>query len=152
MLQTIREGHQEKPSRNSKSRVPTLYFSFFNLLHRAISSAGMGWHAMCLVGKWGETFHSWLMEAKWSKSGGAPPTQEYLDVGMTSIAAHILVLPSSCLASPTTPLHQLWSNAYQPITKLLMVITRLLNDIQSYEAKFLMLDSISWGYLNCWIW
>ncbi|KAK3433152.1 hypothetical protein EUGRSUZ_D00666 [Eucalyptus grandis] len=84
---------------------------------------------------WGETFHSWLMEAKWSKSGGAPPTQEYLDVGMTSIAAHILVLPSSCLASPTTPLHQLWSNAYQPITKLLMVITRLLNDIQSYEAK-----------------
>ncbi|XP_039166638.1 S-linalool synthase [Eucalyptus grandis] len=84
---------------------------------------------------WGETFHSWLMEAKWSKSGGAPPTQEYLDVGMTSIAAHILVLPSSCLASPTTPLHQLWSNAYQPITKLLMVITRLLNDIQSYEKE-----------------
>ncbi|KAF8031230.1 hypothetical protein BT93_D0438 [Corymbia citriodora subsp. variegata] len=84
---------------------------------------------------WGETFHSWLIEAKWSRSGGAPPTQEYLDVGMTSIAAHVLVLPSSCLASPTTPLHQLWSNPYQPITKLLMVITRLLNDIQSYQKE-----------------
>ncbi|KAL3741887.1 hypothetical protein ACJRO7_017373 [Eucalyptus globulus] len=84
---------------------------------------------------WGETFHSWLMEAKWSRSGGAPPMQEYLDVGMTSIATHILVLPSSCLASPTTPLHQLWSSPYQPITKLLMVITRLLNDIQSYQKE-----------------
>ncbi|KAK3433159.1 hypothetical protein EUGRSUZ_D00679, partial [Eucalyptus grandis] len=84
---------------------------------------------------WGETFHSWLMEAKWSRSGGAPSTQEYLDMGMTSIAAHILVLPSSCLASPTTLLHQLCSSPYQPITKLLMVITRLLNDIQSYQKE-----------------
>ncbi|KAK3433160.1 hypothetical protein EUGRSUZ_D00680 [Eucalyptus grandis] len=84
---------------------------------------------------WSETFHSWLMEAKWSRSGGAPTMQEYLDVGMTSIATHILVLPSSCLASPTTPLHQLWSSPYQPITKLLMVITRLLNDIQSYQKE-----------------
>ncbi|XP_056175752.1 S-linalool synthase-like [Syzygium oleosum] len=84
---------------------------------------------------WGETFHSWLMEAKWSRSGGAPVTPEYLDVGIMSIAAHILVLPSSCLVSPTTPLHRLWSNPYQPITKLLMVITRLLNDIQSYSKE-----------------
>ncbi|KAI6703815.1 hypothetical protein NL676_012951 [Syzygium grande] len=84
---------------------------------------------------WGETFHSWLMEAKWSRSGGAPETPEYLDVGIMSIAAHILVLPSSCLVSPTTPLHHLWSNPYQPITKLLMVITRLLNDIQSYSKE-----------------
>ncbi|KAF7847693.1 hypothetical protein BT93_L2717 [Corymbia citriodora subsp. variegata] len=84
---------------------------------------------------WGETFRSWLMEAKWSRSGGAPPTQEYLDVGKTSIAAHVLVLPSSCLVSPTTPLHQLWSKPYQPVTKLLMTITRLLNDIQSYRKE-----------------
>ncbi|KAK3433154.1 hypothetical protein EUGRSUZ_D00671 [Eucalyptus grandis] len=62
--------------------------------------------------RWGETFHSWLMEAKWSRSGGAPPMQEYLHVGMKSIATHIL-----------------------PITKFLMVITRLLNDIQSYQKE-----------------
>ncbi|KAI3439934.1 uncharacterized protein J3R85_004058 [Psidium guajava] len=84
---------------------------------------------------WGETFQSWLMEAKWSRSGGAPPTHEYLDVGMTSIAAHTLVLPSSCLAIPVTASHQLWSDPYHPITKLLMVITRLLNDIQSYRKE-----------------
>ncbi|XP_030528950.1 S-linalool synthase-like [Rhodamnia argentea] len=84
---------------------------------------------------WGETFQSWLMEAKWSRSGGAPTTQEYLDVGMTSIAAHTLVLPSSCLASPATVLHQLWSDPYHTIAKLLMVITRLLNDIQSYRKE-----------------
>ncbi|KAI6703821.1 hypothetical protein NL676_012957 [Syzygium grande] len=81
---------------------------------------------------WGETFHSWLTEAKWSRSGGAPSTHEYLDVGMTSVAAHTLVLPSTCLASPTTPLQQLWSNPYQPITKLLMVIARMLNDVPGY--------------------
>jgi len=97
---------------------------------------------LCLVRKWGETFHSWLIEAKWSRSGDVRPTQEYLDVAMTSVGAHVLVLPPSCLASPTTSLHQLWSNPYQPITKLLMVITRLLNDIQTYEVKFLTLDSM----------
>ncbi|KAL3741885.1 hypothetical protein ACJRO7_017371 [Eucalyptus globulus] len=84
---------------------------------------------------WGETFHSWLIEAKWSRSGDVRPTQEYLDVAMTSVGAHVLVLPPSCLASPTTSLHQLWSNPYQPITKLLMVISRLLNDIQTYEKE-----------------
>ncbi|KAF8031270.1 hypothetical protein BT93_D0463 [Corymbia citriodora subsp. variegata] len=84
---------------------------------------------------WGETFRSWLIEARWSRSGGAPPMQEYLDVGMTSVAAHVLVLPSTCLASPTMPLHQLWSNPYQPLTKLLMVTSRLLNDLHGYQKE-----------------
>ncbi|KAF8031269.1 hypothetical protein BT93_D0462 [Corymbia citriodora subsp. variegata] len=108
--------------------------SFFTLLSNIFLLNGLKC-LLRLVGKWGETFRSWLMEAKWSRSGGAPPTQEYLDVGKTSIAAHVLVLPSSCLASPTTPLHQLWSKPYQPATKLLMTITRLLNDIQSYRKE-----------------
>ncbi|XP_048141678.1 S-linalool synthase-like [Rhodamnia argentea] len=84
---------------------------------------------------WGETFQSWLTEAKWSRSGGAPPTYEYLDVGMVSVGAHTTVLPSLCLTSPATALHQLWPDPCHPITRLLMVITRLLNDIQSYRKE-----------------
>ncbi|KAF8031229.1 hypothetical protein BT93_D0437 [Corymbia citriodora subsp. variegata] len=84
---------------------------------------------------WRETFRSWLIEARWSRSGGAPPMQEYLDVGMTSVAAHVLVLPSTSIASPTMPLHHLWSSPYQPLTKLLMVTSRLLNDLRGYQKE-----------------
>ncbi|CAK7350657.1 unnamed protein product [Dovyalis caffra] len=84
---------------------------------------------------WIETFASWFTEAKWSRSGFIPAAEEYLETGMTSIASHTIVLPASCFLNPSIPTHQLNPAQYESITKSLMVISRLLNDIQSYEKE-----------------
>ena len=84
--------------------------------------------------KWYEAFSSWLTEAKWSKSGYIPSTEEYLRTGMISIAAHTVALQGSCFLNPSLPIYKLTPTQYEPVTKLLMVITRLLNDIQSYQV------------------
>ncbi|KAF8413939.1 hypothetical protein HHK36_001935 [Tetracentron sinense] len=84
---------------------------------------------------WYETFISWLMEAKWSRSGYIPSIDEYLETGMTSIAVHILVLSASCLMDSTMPNYTTRDGQYETATKLLMVSTRLLNDIQSYHKE-----------------
>uniref|UniRef100_A0A2N9HUN3 Uncharacterized protein n=1 Tax=Fagus sylvatica TaxID=28930 RepID=A0A2N9HUN3_FAGSY len=84
---------------------------------------------------WYETFVSWLTESKWSKTGYIPSTDEYLETGMTSIATHTIVLPASCFLKPSLPNSKLKPGQYENITKLLMVIARLLNDIQSYQKE-----------------
>lgn len=84
--------------------------------------------------KWYETFDSWLTEAKWSRSGRIPSVNEYLETGMISIAAHILTLIASCFLNPSLPSYKLRPPQYETLTKLLMVISRLLNDIQGYEV------------------
>ncbi|KAK6268819.1 hypothetical protein QUC31_012979 [Theobroma cacao] len=85
---------------------------------------------------WYETFASWLVEAKWSKSGYLPLLDEYLGTGMTSIAAHTLVLPASCLLKSSLPNSKINPAAeYETVTKLVMLIPRLLNDIQSYQKE-----------------
>ncbi|XVF40546.1 hypothetical protein PTKIN_Ptkin01aG0122600 [Pterospermum kingtungense] len=86
---------------------------------------------------WYETFASWLVEAKWSKSGYLPSMDEYLGTGMTSIAAHTLVLPASCLLKSGLPNSKISHAAaeYETVTKLVMLIPRLLNDIQSYQKE-----------------
>ena len=84
--------------------------------------------------KWYETFASWLVETKWSRIGYIPSMHEYLDTGMISIATHTLVLPASCFLNPNLPKCKLKPSQYETITKLLMVIARLLNDIQSHQV------------------
>ncbi|KAK2969848.1 hypothetical protein RJ640_030157 [Escallonia rubra] len=84
---------------------------------------------------WRETFSSWLLETTWSNTGYIPSADEYLRVGMTSIATHTIVLPSSCFLSPRLPDDKLKTNHYETITKLLMAMARLLNDIQSYQKE-----------------
>ena len=83
--------------------------------------------------KWYETFVSWLVEANWSRNGQAPCIDDYLKVGMISIATNTLVLPASCFLKPGLPNEKLRPHQYEAITELLMVVSRLLNDIQSYE-------------------
>lgn len=87
--------------------------------------------------QWCETFASWLMEAKWSKSGYMPSTDEYLRTATTSIAAHTLVLPASFFLKSSSPNAEISPTAaeYKTITKLTMLIPRLLNDIQSYQKE-----------------
>ncbi|XP_042496091.1 (E,E)-geranyllinalool synthase [Macadamia integrifolia] len=85
---------------------------------------------------WYQTFLSWLIEAKWSKSGYVPSIDEYLETGMISVAAHTLVLPAASLMNPALPpKHLIKCNRYETLTKLLMVSSRLLNDTQSYEKE-----------------
>lgn len=84
--------------------------------------------------KWYETFVSWLMEAEWSKNGHTPSIDDYLKIGMISISTHTMVLPSSCFLKPSLSNDKLRPPQYETVTKLLMVISRLLNDIQSFEV------------------
>ncbi|KAI9198513.1 hypothetical protein LWI28_017222 [Acer negundo] len=84
---------------------------------------------------WYETFDSWLTEAKRCKSGSIPTMDEYLETGMTSIAAHTLVLIGSCFLNPSLPIHKLRPPQYETITKLLMLLSRLWNDTQSYQKE-----------------
>ncbi|KAK7362896.1 hypothetical protein VNO77_05021 [Canavalia gladiata] len=84
---------------------------------------------------WYETFFSWLMEAKWKEDGQTPSIDEYIKIGMISIATHTLVLPASCFVKPALPYDKLKPPQYETITKQLMITCRLLNDIQSYEKE-----------------
>ncbi|KAK9131676.1 hypothetical protein Scep_011204 [Stephania cephalantha] len=84
---------------------------------------------------WYHTFESWMTEAKWSRSAHIASTDEYLQTGMTSIAAHVVVLMAACSMDPTLPLHTIKNCTDHTLTKLLMVSCRLLNDIQSYEKE-----------------
>ncbi|KAL1210782.1 (E,E)-geranyllinalool synthase [Cardamine amara subsp. amara] len=84
---------------------------------------------------WNETFESWLREANWNKKGHIPSMEEYLRNGMISIAAHTIALPTSYLMESCFPQHKLKPGNYDTITTLLMTITRLLNDLQSYQKE-----------------
>ncbi|GMY37277.1 S-linalool synthase-like [Fagus crenata] len=84
---------------------------------------------------WYETFDSWHTESKWIKTGYVPSMNEYLETGMISIATHTMVLPASCFLKPSLPNSKIKPVHYENITKLLMVIARLLNDIQSYQKE-----------------
>ncbi|KAL2495082.1 geranyllinalool synthase [Forsythia ovata] len=84
---------------------------------------------------WRETFVSWMVEKTWSHSGYIPSVNEYLQTAMISIAAHTLVLPASCILNPGIPIEKLKPAEYENITKLLMAITRLLNDTRSYQKE-----------------
>ncbi|XP_058756101.1 (E,E)-geranyllinalool synthase-like [Vicia villosa] len=81
---------------------------------------------------WYEIFLSWLIEANWSRNGHKPSIVCYLETGMTSIGAHLIVLSSSCFMKPSKKLRL---KPYEPLTNLLMVISRLLNDLESYQKE-----------------
>ncbi|XP_059435952.1 S-linalool synthase-like [Corylus avellana] len=84
---------------------------------------------------WYETFASWFTESMGGKIGSIPSMKEYLETGMTSIATHTLVLPASCFLNPSLPISKLRPQQYESITILLMLIARLLNDVQSYQKE-----------------
>lgn len=81
--------------------------------------------------QWRESFEAWMLERRWSITGHLPSMDEYLETGMASIAAHTIALPATTFLSQTGP-----NGQYETITKLLMAITRLANDMQSYQVLF----------------
>ncbi|KAB2029538.1 hypothetical protein ES319_D05G171000v1 [Gossypium barbadense] len=86
---------------------------------------------------WYETFNSWFVEAeaKWSMGGFVPSMEEYIGNGAVSIALHTIVLPASYLLNPSLADYKIRAGEYQTVTKLAMLIPRLLNDIQSYQKE-----------------
>ncbi|OIV91766.1 hypothetical protein TanjilG_26619 [Lupinus angustifolius] len=84
---------------------------------------------------WYETFLAWLIEAKWSRNGDTPSMDYYMKTSMTSIATHNIVLPASCFLKPILPKEKLRPIQYESLTKLLMILSRLLNDVLSYQKE-----------------
>ncbi|GMI82367.1 terpene synthase 04, GERANYLLINALOOL SYNTHASE, TERPENE SYNTHASE 4 [Hibiscus trionum] len=84
---------------------------------------------------WYETFNSWLVEAEAKWSTGGLSMEEYLGTGMVSIALHTIVLPASYLLNPSLTYYKVRAGEYPAVTKLSMMIPRLLNDIQSYQKE-----------------
>ncbi|KAL3820530.1 hypothetical protein ACJIZ3_006435 [Penstemon smallii] len=84
---------------------------------------------------WSETFFAWMVEKTWSVSGYVPSMDEYLETGMVSIAAHTIALPATSFLSQSSKNGTLKPFEYHYITKLLMIIARLLNDTQSYQKE-----------------
>ncbi|ONK75295.1 uncharacterized protein A4U43_C03F15370 [Asparagus officinalis] len=83
---------------------------------------------------WYETLDSWLREAMWSKSKYVPSIQEYLEVGMVSIAVKTMILSASFLMSPNYLLY-FTKYGHSAITTMLMISCRLLNDTRSYQRE-----------------
>ncbi|PON90199.1 Squalene/phytoene synthase [Trema orientale] len=96
---------------------------------------------LALDNLWYETFLSWLTESEWSRSNNVPSMEEYLQVGMKSIATHTLVLPASCYLKPSLPNSKLRPRQYESLTELVMTIPRLLNDLQSFEGKIKVFEA-----------
>lgn len=95
------------------------------------------WHLLLRLHlrlQWYETFNSWLTESEWRRTDFIPSVDAYLKVRTESIGAHTIVLPASCFLQPSLLISKLRPPEYEYLTKLLMVVTRLLNDIESYEV------------------
>ncbi|BBH00094.1 terpene synthase 04 [Prunus dulcis] len=84
---------------------------------------------------WCQTIASWLKEAEWSRNGHAPSTVEYLQVATSSIASQTILLPAAFLLNPPPEIDILKCPQTQPLTNSLMLLTRLLNDIRSYQRE-----------------
>ncbi|KAK4485206.1 hypothetical protein RD792_007833 [Penstemon davidsonii] len=84
---------------------------------------------------WRKTFFAWMVEKTWSMTGYVPSMDEYLETGMISIAAHTVTLPATSFLSQSSKNGTLEPFEYHHITKLLMIIARLLNDTQSYQKE-----------------
>ncbi|KAG8500163.1 hypothetical protein CXB51_003657 [Gossypium anomalum] len=120
LTQAIARWDAERLSGHSKT--------IFNALDDLVSE---------FVAKWYETFNSWFVEseAKWSMEGFVPSKEEYLGIGAVSIALHTIVLPASNLLNPSLADYKIRAGEYQTVSKLAMLIPRLLNDIQSYQKE-----------------
>ncbi|KAH0462557.1 hypothetical protein IEQ34_010132 [Dendrobium chrysotoxum] len=85
--------------------------------------------------KWKEIFKSWLKEAEWSRSRHYPSIDQYIENAATSIAVEMIILPACYLTNSTVDAEEFWNFSNTMITKSLLVLCRLLNDLESYEKE-----------------
>ncbi|KAK7400509.1 hypothetical protein VNO78_11718 [Psophocarpus tetragonolobus] len=153
-LENLTDAVKRWDRRGLRSRSKVIFDALDELVTEAaieyLKQGGIHDIKISLQDLWYETFLSWLMEAKWKENGQTRSTDDYLNIGMISVGTHIMVLPSSCFLKPGLPCEKLRPDQYETITILLMVICRLLNDIQSYEKEieegklnFLLLNLIN---------
>ncbi|KAL4202076.1 hypothetical protein AMTRI_Chr02g219200 [Amborella trichopoda] len=84
---------------------------------------------------WNGAVNAWLKEAEWSRNNYLPSIEEYIEVGMTSIAAD-LVSDHAIYLSPLELSNEIPHHArYEKVSELTMLCARLLNDLQSYEKE-----------------
>ncbi|KAB2610496.1 S-linalool synthase-like [Pyrus ussuriensis x Pyrus communis] len=84
---------------------------------------------------WHQTFVSWLKEAEWSRNGHPLSIVEYLQVAKSSIASQTILLTAALLLNTPPKSETLKSPQSHPLTDSLMLLTRLLNEIQSYQKE-----------------
>ncbi|RWR96468.1 diterpene geranyllinalool synthase [Cinnamomum micranthum f. kanehirae] len=84
---------------------------------------------------WCQVIRSWVQEAEWGRKDYTPSIDEYIKVATVSVAAQTAVIPSLYLVGPSISEEIIHHPDYKKIVELLMISTRLLNDLQSYQKE-----------------
>ncbi|KAM1411358.1 hypothetical protein COP1_024060 [Malus domestica] len=121
------EGHGKAIFKSLKDFVDDISWQFFKQNGYDIKSY--------LQDLWHQAFVSWLKEVEWSKNGHPLSIVEYLQVATSSIASQTIILTAALLLDTPPGLEILKSPQSHPLTNSLMLLTRLLNDIQSYQRE-----------------
>ncbi|TQD81442.1 hypothetical protein C1H46_033027 [Malus baccata] len=122
------DGHGKAIFKALKDFVDDISWQFFKQNGYDIKSS--------LQDLWHQTFVSWLNEAEWSRNGHPLSIVEYLQVAKSSIASQTILLSAALLLDTPPGLEILKSPQSYPLTNSLMLLTRLLNEIQSYQMFF----------------
>ncbi|XP_040369540.1 S-linalool synthase [Rosa chinensis] len=120
-------GHSKTIFKALKDLLDDISMQFFNKYGYDVN--------IYLQDLWHQTFVKWLKEAEWSSTGHTPSIAEYLQVATSSIAAQTIILPAALLLSPQPGIDILKCPQNEPLTNLLMVSTRFLNDIGTYKRE-----------------
>ncbi|XP_072951027.1 (E,E)-geranyllinalool synthase [Typha angustifolia] len=81
---------------------------------------------------WRGAFNAWFKEYEWRRKRYVARIDEYLEVATISVAVQPIVCPACYLTTPHLPQR---STRTHKITELMMISTRLLNDIGSYQRE-----------------
>ncbi|KAM0958648.1 hypothetical protein ACFX2C_023912 [Malus domestica] len=121
------EGHGKAIFKSLKDFVDDISWQFFKQNGYDIKSY--------IQDLWHQTFVSWLKEAEWGRNGHPLSIVEYLQVATRSIASQTIILTAALLLDTPPGLEILKSPQSHPHTNSLMLLTRLLNEIQSYQRE-----------------
>lgn len=77
-----------------------------------------------------------MTELDWWRENLAPSMDEYLSVGRTTIGSKICTLTGLFFLGPKLSEDILNSEEMKSLSKHLTTVSRLLNDIQTYEVNF----------------
>ncbi|KAM1187874.1 hypothetical protein ACFX2J_023747 [Malus domestica] len=121
------DGHGKAIFKALKDFVDDISWQFFKQNGYDIKSS--------LQDLWHQIFVSWLNEAEWSRNGHPLSIVEYLQVAKSSIASQTILLSAALLLDTPPGLEILKSPQSYPLTNSLMLLTRLLNEIESYQKE-----------------
>ncbi|ESQ27173.1 hypothetical protein EUTSA_v10018144mg [Eutrema salsugineum] len=88
-----------------------------------------------IVAIWLDLLKSMLREAKWSSDKSTPSLDDYMENAYISFALGPIVLPATYLIGPPLSEKTVESPEYNQLYKLVSIMGRLLNDIQSFKRE-----------------